>query len=71
MDKQAAKRIIMWIEERLVGCQNPRLWGAALIGGFSGFWKYRIGGYRLVCEIEDNELIVQIIDVGNRRDIYR
>lgn len=61
----------MWIEERLAGCQNPRLWGAALIGDFSEFWKYRIGDYRLVCEIEDHELIVQIIDVGNRREIYR
>jgi mRNA interferase RelE/StbE len=71
MDRQTAKRIITWVEERLIGCQNPRLWGAALVGEFSGFWKYRIGSYRLICEIKDNELVVQVIDIGNRKEVYR
>lgn len=71
MDKQTAKRILDWIDERLVGCHNPRLWGAALVGNFSGFWKYCIGDYRLVCEIKDDQLTVQIIDVGNRKEVYK
>ena len=70
MDKSVAKRIILWIEQRLVDCENPRLWGGALVGDFSGFWKYRIGDYRLICQIKDNELVVQLIDIGNRKEVY-
>lgn len=71
MDKQTVKRIIEWIEYRLVNCENPRLWGEALMGNFSTFWKYRIGNYRLICEIKDTELIIQVIEIGNRKEIYR
>ena len=71
MDKQTAKRILQWIELRLVNCQNPRLWGEALVGDFSGFWKYRVGDFRLICEIKDNELIIQIIMIGNRKEVYK
>ena len=71
MDKQSAKRLLEWIELRLVNCQNPRLWGEALVGDVSGFWKYRIGDFRLICEIKDNELIIQIVTIGNRKEIYK
>jgi mRNA interferase RelE/StbE len=71
MDKQSAKRILQWIELRLVDCQNPRLWGEALVGSFSEFWNYRVGDFRLICEIKDNELIIQVISVGNRKEIYK
>lgn len=71
MDKQTAKRILQWVELRLVNCKNPRLWGEALVGDFSGFWKYRVGDFRLICEIKDNELIIQIIMIGNRKEVYK
>ena len=71
LDKQSSSRIFMWIEQRLINCQNPRLWGAALVGEFSGFWKYRIGDFRLICEIKDNELIIQVISLGDRKEIYK
>jgi mRNA interferase RelE/StbE len=71
MERQVVKRILSWVDDRLLGCPNPRLWGAALVGGFSGFWKYRMGDYRLVCEIKDEQLTILIIDVGNRKEVYR
>lgn len=70
MDKQLVQRILTWVEHRLVGCQNPRLWGAALSGELSEFWKYRIGDFRLICKIKDNELTVYIVELGHRKNIY-
>lgn len=50
--------------------ENPRLHGKGLIENRTGQWRYRIGDYRVICEIKDDEIIVLILDVGHRRNIY-
>jgi len=70
-DKQITRRIIKWLEDRILTTSDPRLWGAALTGDKSGKWRYRIGDYRVVCEIQDHILIVRVVSVGNRNNIYK
>jgi mRNA interferase RelE/StbE len=70
LDKPIAKRIIQWMRERIETYDNPRLWGEPLVGEFSGLWKYRIGTFRLICEIKDNLLIVLVLEIGHRKEIY-
>jgi len=70
MDKYTRKFIYAWIDKRLQGCTNPRQHGKALVGDRSGQWRYRIGNYRLICEIKDNEVIILVLEVGHRKGIY-
>ncbi len=71
LDRQQAKRILDYMDYRVATAENPRQLGAALVGDRSGRWRYRVGDYRVICEIIDKRLVVLVIDVGNRRDIYR
>jgi mRNA interferase RelE/StbE len=66
-----AARITKWIVKNLKNTTNPRSHGKALTGGLSGYWRYRVGKYRIIAEIRDFELILLLIDVGKREDIYR
>lgn len=70
LDRYTNSIIIAWIEKNLVGCTNPRLHGKPLVGNHAGKWRYRIGDYRLICEIHDDELVILALTVGHRRDIY-
>lgn len=70
LDRYTQKMIKAWIEKNLVGCENPRAHGKALTANRTGQWRYRIGDYRLICLIKDNELIILAMTVGHRRDIY-
>lgn len=71
LDKRIALLLINWIEKNLVNTNNPRKNGKALKGNLKGLWRYRIGDYRLICEIIDNELTILIIELGNRKSIYK
>lgn len=70
LDKSIAALIIGWIEKNLQNCENPRLYGKGLIANRSGQWRYRIGDYRLICEIQENEITILVLEVGHRRNIY-
>lgn len=70
LDKYTQKIIRAWINKNLVGCTEPRQHGKGLTSNRSGQWRYRIGDYRLICEIKENELIILALTVGHRRDIY-
>jgi mRNA interferase RelE/StbE len=70
IDKHQAKIIVAWIEKNLEGCDNPRLHGRALTYGLKGLWRYKVGDYRLIADIQDDVIIIEIINVGHRRDIY-
>ena len=70
LDRFQAKLIISWIEKNLQGCTNPRLYGHALVGNKRGYWRYRVGAYRLIADIQDNIVRIEIINIGHRRDIY-
>lgn len=59
-----------WITKNLVNCENPRQHGKGLTSNRSGQWRYRIGDYRLICEIQDNNLIILALSIGHRREVY-
>lgn len=70
LDKLIQKRIFNYLEDRLQGCKNPRHFGEPLKGNRSGYWRYRVGDYRIICDIQDIELIVLALAVGHRKDVY-
>jgi mRNA interferase RelE/StbE len=72
LDPPQRNRILKFLNERVARLDNPRSIGQALHGSRLGeFWKYRVGDYRLICKIEDDRLIVLVLRVGHRREIYR
>ena len=72
LDPQHARRILKFLDDRVAGSDDPRAVGQALQGARLGeFWKYRVGDYRLICKIVDERLIVIVLRVGHRREIYR
>ena len=71
LDPQVCRRILDWLDERIEGCKNPRHFGESLKGGHAGLWRYRVGDYRVICEIRDAHLVVLAIAVGHRREVYR
>lgn len=70
LDKFTAKLILDWLYVNVDNTENPREHGKGLTANLSGYWRYRIGNYRVICKIYDNELVVEAIKVGHRRDIY-
>ncbi len=70
LDKPVQKRLLDWLEDRIEGCKNPRHFGDPLRGEMAGLWRYRIGDYRVICEIQDQQLVVLALAVGHRREIY-
>lgn len=71
LDPGVRRIIIAWLAKHVDGCEDPRAMGRGLTAGMSGKWRYRIGDYRVLCEIQDEELVVLAIEIGHRRDIYR
>lgn len=71
LDRYTQRMIKSWIEKNLVNCSDPRQHGKALTANRSGQWRYRIGDYRLICQIQDHELIILALSVGHRREVYQ
>ena len=72
LDKSEAKRITTFLRERLAPAEDPRSVGKALSGPQLGtYWRYRVGDYRIICDIQDKALRVLVVAIGNRRDVYR
>lgn len=72
LDQQTARRIVDFMDERIAGQENPRSTGKALTGPLLGaYWRYRVGDCRVICDMQDHALRVPVIEVGNRRDVYR
>jgi len=72
LDAQHRKRILKFLNDRVAKLDNPRSVGQALHGSDLGeFWKYRVGDYRLICKIEDDRLLVLVLRIGHRKEIYR
>ena len=70
LDLYTHKLITSWLQKNIEGCDNPRIHGKALKANLKGFWRYRIGDYRIICDIQDDKLIVAAITIGHRRDVY-
>ncbi|ADY63601.1 type II toxin-antitoxin system RelE family toxin [Agrobacterium tumefaciens] len=72
IDSQTRQRIRAFLQERVAALDNPRQTGAALQGSELGsFWRYRVGDYRIICDIQDHKLVVLVVEIGHRREIYR
>ncbi len=71
LDKYTMMMIKSWINKNLVDCEDPRIHGKGLKSNRSGQWRYRIGDYRLICEINDDKLIILALSIGHRRDVYK
>lgn len=67
---QASRRVIAFLDERIQDCEDPRQLGKALRGDLGEFWRYRVSDYRILCQIDDGELIVLVVKVGHRSDVY-
>lgn len=70
LDKHTQRLLKGWISKNLLGTDNPRQHGKALTANRKGQWRYRIGEYRLLCLIEDENLIILALSIGHRRNVY-
>ena len=70
LDRYTQRMLKAWIEKNLVNCDDPRRHGKGLTTNRSGEWRYRIGDYRLICEIQDSQLVILALTVGHRRNVY-
>lgn len=70
LDPFVSKKIIKWIETNLKECDNPYQAGIQLCGTLAKYWRYRVGDYRIIAEIDDEKIIILIVKIGHRREIY-
>ncbi len=70
LDKPTAALILGWVRKNLEGTDDPRRHGKALTGNLSGRWRYRVGDYRLLARIDDGRVLILVLHVGHRREIY-
>jgi len=72
LDKQTALRVLDYMDERVAVLADPRLLGKNLKGPKMGeYWRYRVGDIRVICNISDGQMTVLVIEIGNRREVYR
>ena len=71
LDHKAQVAIIRFLRERIEPAEDPRQWGKPLHGEKRGLWRYRVGDYRLICDIQDEKVTVLLLAVGHRKDVYR
>ena len=70
LDSSASKLIRTWIEKNLINTENPRIKRKALTGDLKGLWRYRVGDYTILAEIQDDKIVILILDIGHRSKIY-
>ncbi len=70
LDQQSQKRILTWIRENLATSESPRRFGKSLKGTMKGLWRYRIGDYRIISQIKDDEVLILVVRIGHQKDIY-
>lgn len=72
LDRQVRQRLLGLLKLRVATLANPRDLGEALAGGKLGaYWKYRVGDWRIICDIRDRRIVVRLLRIGNRREVYR
>ena len=70
LDRQVQSEILRYLLDRIATNEDPRRYGAPLRRELTGRWKYRVGAYRLICEIQDEKILVLVLMVGHRSKIY-
>lgn len=71
LGQPTARRIVDFMDQRIAMLDDPRSTGKALTGPLGGFWRYRVGDCRVICDLQDGALRVLVVQVGNRREVYR
>jgi mRNA interferase RelE/StbE len=72
LDRPIQQRLVGFLRQRVARLDNPREIGEALSGATLGnYWKYRVGDWRIVCDIQDKRIVVRVLRIGNRREVYR
>ena len=71
LDRSIQKRLLRWLDDHIEGSNNPRAWGKVLEGDRGAFWRYRVGGFRIIVDIQDNQFIVLVVKAAKRNDVYR
>ena len=71
LDRHTAALILGWIRKNLEGCEDPRQHGKGLTANRSGEWRYRVGDYRLIANIQEDQVVILMLRIGYRRDIYQ
>ena len=71
LDRTATARIVRTLEKRIATLDDPRTLGSALVGEHAGYWRWRIGDYRVIARIEDERITILVIRVAHRREVYR
>lgn len=71
LDKSVQRTINKWIQAHLINTEDPYAFGKALVGNLKGYWRYRIGSYRLLAKINDNELVIIAVDIDHRSVVYK
>lgn len=72
LDRPVQQRLVGFLRTRVATLEDPRTIGEALAGARLGsYWKYRVGDWRIICDIEDTRIVVRVLRIGNRREVYR
>ncbi len=71
LERSVQIMISKWIHKHLDNCDDPRAFGKGLSGNLKGWWRYRIGNYRLLVEIKDDELVIVAIEISHRSQVYQ
>ncbi|MCP4664004.1 MAG: type II toxin-antitoxin system RelE/ParE family toxin [bacterium] len=71
LDRAAQRRIRRYLRERIATDEDPRRFGESLAGVLAGLWRYRVGDYRIICRIESSRLVVVVVRIGHRKEVYR
>ncbi|HEL1618705.1 TPA: type II toxin-antitoxin system RelE/ParE family toxin [Streptococcus suis] len=71
LDKPTQALIVKWLQQNLQDTTTPRVQGKALTGQLSHLWRYRVGNYRILAEIHDNTITIEVVKIGHRKDIYK
>ena len=71
LDKAVARRILDFMDNRVAKQEDPRTIGKALTGSLGSLWRYRVGDYRIICELQHSAVRVLVVRIGHRREVYR
>lgn len=71
LNPQSARRISDYLRNVVASCSNPRQRGKPLTANLAGLWRYRVGDYRVICDLQDGELLVLVVAIAHRREVYR
>ena len=71
LDTSTRQQILSWLAKNIENTTDLRQHGKALKANLSGYWRYRVGDYRIVCDIQDDKLVVLAVDIAHRREIYK